>query len=63
MQSCWPLEGPRTLEREVTAPREAMGPMGVPEGTVVTEREERELEVPEGRVRVVPAWKWLLGRE
>ena len=39
-----------------------MAAMGVPEGTVVTEREERDIAVPEGTVRVVPAWKWMLGR-
>lgn len=63
VQSCWSLESERTLEREMAALREAMDAMGVPEGTVVTEREERDIAVPEGTVRVVPAWKWLLGRD
>lgn len=63
VQSCWSLERERTLEREMAALREAMDAMGVPEGTVVTEREERDIAVPEGTVRVVPAWKWLLGRD
>lgn len=63
VQSCWSLDGEATLEREVAALGEAMARMGVREGTVVTERDEREIELPEGTVRVVPAWKWLLGRE
>lgn len=63
VQSCWSLADDRTLQREVAALREAMERMGLEEGTVVTESEERRLDVPEGVVRVVPAWKWLLGRE
>ena len=47
VQSCWSLESERTLEREMAALREAMDAMGVPEGTVVTEREERDIAVPE----------------
>lgn len=35
-------------------------PLGADEGRVVTVDDE-EIDVPEGTVHVVPAWRWLLG--
>ena len=32
----------------------------VVEGTVITLREEGAVEMEEGRIEIVPAWKWML---
>lgn len=55
------LEDARTREREVSALRAGMRRLGADEGWIVTMDEEDEIRVPEGTVRVVPAWRWLLG--
>jgi len=36
---------------------------GEREGTIVTMREAEEIVVDEGLIRVVPAWRWLLGMD
>ncbi|MDO4797554.1 MAG: ATP-binding protein [Coriobacteriales bacterium] len=57
------LEEPSTRKRELRALCAAMRAGGVTEGLVVTVGERDQIQVPEGTVRVVPAWSWLLGRE
>lgn len=60
VQVSYDMESPSTRKREVEALREAMACFSCEEGLIVTMREESEKAVPEGRVRVVPTWKWLL---
>ena len=55
------LEEAKTRKRELGGLQAAMRQKGLPEGWVVTTGESEELDVPEGRIHVVPAWRWLLG--
>lgn len=54
------LSSERTRLREVSALRAGMRAFGLKAGTIVTLDDEETIEVPEGTVSVVPAWKWLL---
>jgi len=49
-----------TRERELSALSEAMNECGLKEATVVTLNEEETLESDDGRIRVLPAWLWVL---
>ena len=61
VQACFAMDDAKTEARETEALREAMARFGTGEGVIVTFDEEHDIEVPEGVIRVVPAWKWLLG--
>ena len=61
VQVAYSVENDATLTREMSALAEAMARFGVGEGTVVTLDEQGEIELPEGTVHIVPAWRWLLG--
>ncbi len=50
-----------TKIREVSALQEAMARFGKDTATIVTLDEETRIEVEEGTINVIPAWKWLLG--
>lgn len=50
----------RVLAREVRACNKAMGQFGVKQSVIVTEDEEETIEVSNGVIQAVPAWKWLL---
>jgi hypothetical protein len=50
-------------EREVSGLMEACAAFGLKEGTLVTEHEEETLKKDGVAVRIVPAWKWLVGDE
>jgi len=56
IQASWTLDRPETRARELGALSQAMKELRVRTGTVVTWLEEGK----EGRIRIVPAWKWLL---
>lgn len=57
------VSAPKTFERETRALREAMGERGLRESYLLTlGREERDIEVPEGVIHELPAWKWCLAR-
>jgi uncharacterized protein len=56
IQVSWTLERPETRSREIDGLSEAMKELRVANGTVVTWLEEGS----EGRIRIVPVWKWLL---
>ena len=51
----------RHTRREVAGLRAGMRRLDAAEGWIVTMDEEEEIDVPEGAVHVVPAWRWLLG--
>ena len=54
------LREPETRARELEALREAMAELSLREGTVVTLHEDETIEDEQGRIRVVPAWRFLL---
>lgn len=51
---------PDTQRREVAALTEAMQEMKLTGGVIVTRSESQELETADGRIIVIPAWKFLL---
>ncbi len=62
VQACASLLDPATREREVTALAEAMQETGIEQATIVTLDEEGPIDVDAGRIRVVPAWRWLTSK-
>lgn len=60
VQVCVSLSDSKTREREVRACNKAMGQFGVKQSVIVTEDEEETIEVSNGVIQAVPAWKWLL---
>lgn len=54
------LDDARTREREVQALARACDECGLGKGTIVTLREEDQLQVDGVAIDVVPAWKWTL---
>ena len=50
----------QTAEREIRSLREAMKEFKVKESILVTLDEEDTLSFPEGKVNIIPAWKYLL---
>ncbi|WP_455138768.1 ATP-binding protein [Thermophilibacter sp.] len=57
------MGSPRTRNRELGSLGAAMERTGLSEGTVISLREEGEVDLGSGRrVHVVPAWKWSLCR-
>lgn len=50
----------KTNEREIKALRQAMEELQVKEGTIITLEEKNVLEVPEGLIRVIPLFQFLL---
>lgn len=55
------LDDPKTRKRELAALEAGMRKLQAQDAVIVTADEEAEIETSEGVVRVVPAWKWLLG--
>lgn len=54
------MSAERTRVREVGSLAAAMRYAGVREGLIVSLREKSTIEVPEGAIKVVPAWLWAL---
>jgi len=61
VQVCESLAHPETRLRETQALAEAMREMKLPESFLVTRHDEESIEVPEGIIHVLPAWRFLLG--
>jgi predicted AAA+ superfamily ATPase len=59
-QVCARLADAATRERELKALAEAVAETGIRTATIVSRDEEGEEEVEGCRVRIVPAWRWLL---
>ena len=47
------------LRRELDALADAMQDLKIDEGMIITESREGILEIPQGKIRMVPLWKWL----
>lgn len=60
VQACVGMATPQTRERELNALARGMEALGLREGTVVTMDDKEEVTIAGGRIRVVPAWEWLL---
>jgi uncharacterized protein len=63
IQTAWTMEGEDTRKRELRALAKAMAELNLKEALIVTHDEEGEIPVNNGTVRLVPAWRFLLGRE
>jgi uncharacterized protein len=57
IQVCWDLSDATTRAREVAALREAMRELRIRNGTIVTWLDE---DSSDDRIRIIPAWRWLL---
>lgn len=60
VQACESLAAADTRKREVSALAQAMEELRLPEGTIVTRHEEEVIDRSAGRIRVEPAWRFLL---
>jgi len=58
IQVCWNIHDPVTQKREVCALQTAMKELGLNKGTIVTWLDEEDIS--DKRIKIVPAWKWLL---
>lgn len=59
-QVCLSLNDPKTRQRELTALQQAMQATGLVHSSIITLDEEGDIEIPEGRISVIPLWKFLL---
>lgn len=60
LQVCWNMEDAGTREREVSALSEAVRELKPQEVAVITHRQEEVLEISGKRVKIIPAWRFLL---
>jgi predicted AAA+ superfamily ATPase len=60
IQVCESLKDPRTRKREITALKEAMAELRLPQGTIVTRAEEELIQAESGKINVLPVWRFLL---
>lgn len=60
VQVCESLAEPQTRKRELAALADAMAELGLRTGLVVTRAQEEQIDLDEGTVRVIPAWRFLL---
>lgn len=55
------LSGPKTKKREIDGLLEAMETHQLKNGIIITLDEEKEERVNSFKVKIIPAWKWILG--
>jgi predicted AAA+ superfamily ATPase len=60
VQVCESLVGPQSKKRELAALRDAMVELRLPSGFIVTRSEADRMSVPEGTIKIVPIWRFLL---
>lgn len=60
VQACADWTDAATRDREIRALDEAMAEVGTRDAVVVTLSERDEVRRPDGTIRVVPAWEWLV---
>jgi predicted AAA+ superfamily ATPase len=61
IQVCANMDDAVVRARETRALEEATGELGLSSSTIVTLVEDSEIETPKGVIRVIPAWRWMLG--
>jgi len=54
------LAEPKTAEREIAGLLEAMEKFKLKTGLIITESQEAERKIDGKKIKIVPAWKWLL---
>lgn len=59
IQVCYLLDGLETRERELRGIQDAMNTYQLPEGTIVTNAQEEEVDCDGKKIHILPAWKWL----
>ncbi len=62
IQVCWDMTEKETRAREINGVREAASFTGCRKMTIVTREEEEFVQDTLGTIKIVPAWKWFLGR-
>ncbi len=60
VQVCEALQDEKTRSREIGGLRQAMRETGLERGFIVTRNEREEIVVEEGKLRVLPAWRFCL---
>jgi len=60
IQVCREMSDNKTFARELQGLKSAMDELSIPTGTIVSWDDETDIE---GKIKVVPIWKWLLGEE
>ena len=61
IQVCWTLDNEETKKREVYAIKEAAKKFDVQDLAIITDNQEDEISYDKLKIKVIPAWKWLLG--
>jgi predicted AAA+ superfamily ATPase len=54
------LDNPETEKREIEGLLEAMEKFKLKNGIIITESQEEERKINGKKIKIVPAWKWLL---
>jgi hypothetical protein len=60
VQVCSNLNDPITAKREITSLLQAMDELDLKAATIVSLLEEDEIEKDNKKIRIVPAWKFLI---
>lgn len=60
VQVCETMAAPQTRKREIAAISEAMAELSLSSGIIVTRNEEERIDLANGRIDVLPAWRFLL---
>ncbi len=63
VQVCESMADPQTRKREITALSEAMTELSLTEGTIVTRKDDEQIQVESGIINVVPVWRFLLSEK
>lgn len=56
------LSDEKVKEREIEGLMEAMESYDLQEGLIVTENDQGEIKIGKKRIKIVPMWKWLMGK-
>lgn len=60
VQVCWGWDDEKTRDREIKALSSAMKEIKLKKGLILTMSEEEEIKIPNGKITVLPVYKWLL---
>ena len=60
IQSAYSIANPETRTREIKAIKKGMIEFQINESFIITYDEDEKIEIEEGIIHVIPAWKWLL---
>lgn len=63
IQVSYSINDIETKIREVRALTDAMKELSINEGLIITKNESEEIETKYGKIKVLPAWQWLLALE